>query len=158
MEHDLFIRLARARDLLAESGGRPVRLEDAARCAHLSKFHFLRLFEQAFGETPHAFAQRQRIDRARTLLVREDLPVTEVCFEVGYSSLGSFSALFRRMTGESPVEFRRRARPVFAVEWSAGPLFIPMCYVEQFTGFAEAPQDSQFSRSAGAEASAILSA
>lgn len=144
MDHDLFKRLCRARDLLAASADQPIALADAATVAHLSKFHFLRMFARAFGQTPHAFVQHQRIHRARALLAH-DRPVTEVCMDVGYTSLGSFSTLFRRETGESPEQFRRRTSRIFAIRWAAGPVYIPGCFIEHFVG--SPIEEPQFRRS-----------
>src|ERR1700741_3228418 len=98
--HDeLSRRLCRSRDFIAAGIDQPLRLADAAREACMSPFHYHRLFARTFGETPHEFLTRQRIDRAKELLARENLPVTEVCLAVGYESLGSFSSLFRAKIG-----------------------------------------------------------
>src|SRR5689334_16373156 len=107
VEEETFARLCRSRDFLAASLDQPVRLTDAAGEACLSPFHYHRMFARAFGETPHHFVQRLRIDRARQLLARDYVPVTEVCLAVGYESLGSFSVLFRSRVGCSPMEYRR---------------------------------------------------
>src|SRR5580704_13397255 len=90
IDHDLFVRLSRSRDLLANSFYRPITLDEAAREACISKFHYLRLFERAFGETPHAFLRRRRFQEASRLLLAGNLPVTEICFEVGYENVQSF--------------------------------------------------------------------
>src|SRR5262249_21162219 len=94
-----------------------VTLENAAKQACLSPFHFSRVFTQVFGETPHEFVTKMRVEEAKKLLLAGDSSVTEICFEIGYESLGSFSARFRSLTGLSPKEFRgRRGGPsgVFA--------------------------------------------
>ena len=85
-------------------------LDAIAREAFLAPHHFHRLFRGAFGKTPHDYLVGLRIARARTLLEGTELPVTQICFEVGFESLGSFSALFHREVGVSPTSFRRRAR------------------------------------------------
>jgi AraC-like DNA-binding protein len=123
-------RLCRARDWLAAHFDRRKSLEDAARVACLSPFYFGRLFAGAFGETPHELLTRLRIDRAKRLLLSDTVSVTDICFDVGYESLGSFSARFRTRTGLSPAAFRREARRTFGgfarKRW---PLFyIPACY------------------------------
>jgi AraC-like DNA-binding protein len=87
------------------------------------------MFARAFGETPHDFLRRQRIDRAKQLLARDHLPVTEVYLSVGYESLGSFSMLFRSMVGRSPVEYRRGIRRIFPVPEGAIFRFVPACYL-----------------------------
>jgi AraC-like DNA-binding protein len=129
VEEETFARLCRSRDFLAANLDRPVRLEDAAGAACLSPFHFHRMFARAFGETPHDFLRRQRIDRAKQLLARDHLPITEVCLSVGYESLGSFSMLFRSMVGRSPMEFRRGIRRIFPVPEQAVFRFVPACYL-----------------------------
>ena len=83
-----------------------VTLQDAAREAHLSPYHFHRSFTLVFNETPHSYLTRLRLERAQTLLIK-GLPVTEVCGAVGFESLGSFSALFRRRFGVPPSKWRR---------------------------------------------------
>ena len=126
-------RLSRARDYLGAYYRERVTLEDAARESCLSRFHFNRVFTRAFGETPHEFVTRMRIDQAKKLLLAENQRVTEICFELGYESLGSFSAKFRSFTGLSPAEFRRQARMAFGGFASHWPLYyIPACYQRFF--------------------------
>jgi AraC family transcriptional regulator len=103
---ELYRRLYRARDFIAASFDQPLTLDDIARVACLSTNHFLRTFQQLFRQTPHQFLTEQRLLRAQLLLIT-DLPVTEICATVGFESLGSFSSLFRRKLGVSPIEFRR---------------------------------------------------
>jgi AraC-like DNA-binding protein len=124
-----FRRLCRARDLLAASYNASVPLDRAAREACLSPFHFQRVFRRTFGETPHDFLTRLRMDQARQLLAAGDLPVTEVCLEVGYSSLGTFSSRFAALTGQSPTAFRREARRFIAPVHGWHVLYIPACFV-----------------------------
>jgi AraC-like DNA-binding protein len=126
---DLFRRLCRSRDYLAAGLDQPLRLADAAREAYLSPYHYHRLFARAFGETPHDFLTRLRIDRAKHLLARDQLRVTEVCFAVGYESLGSFSSRFRNLVGYSPSEYQRSLRKIFPVPSLAVCQFIPGCFL-----------------------------
>ena len=107
---ELWRRLNRARDFLRARFHEPLTLSDAARAACLSPFHFLRSFRAVFGVTPHAYLTSCRLERARFLLERTELPVTAVCLEAGFTSLGSFSTLFRRASGASPRDWRRRHR------------------------------------------------
>lgn len=124
-----FARLARARDFVGANYRDRITLENAAREACLSPFHFNRLFAQAFNETPHEFQTRMRIDAAKKLLLAENESVTEICLEVGYESLGSFSQRFRSLTGLSPAQFRREARISFGGFAAHWPLYyIPACY------------------------------
>jgi AraC-like DNA-binding protein len=109
--------------------GRPVSLPDVAARANLSPYHFLRVYKRAYGETPHEFLTRLRIERAKTLLARGSHNVTEACFEVGFSSLGSFSSLFAGRVGLSPSEYRRHARSGISVPSSVRTLFFPLCFL-----------------------------
>lgn len=115
LRHAGFRRLCRARDLLTEPTDLPLSIADIARDAQMSPSHFIRQFEAVFGLTPHQFRIDARLDLARRLLARGDSSVTDVCMEVGFSSLGSFSALFLRRVGESPSGYRRRARALVSV-------------------------------------------
>jgi AraC-like DNA-binding protein len=98
-----FRRLVRARDLLADD---TLSVRDVAARVRLSPFHFIRVFGAVFGDTPHQFRTRVRLERARALLARGS-SVTDTCFEIGFSSVGSFSALFTRWNGAPPSAFRR---------------------------------------------------
>jgi AraC-like DNA-binding protein len=136
-------RLCRARDFLAARFDRRVPLADAAREAFLSPFYFGRLFAEAFGETPHEFVTRLRIDRAKRLLLSDGASVTDICFDVGYESLGSFSARFHSLTGLSPAAFRREGRRTFGGFRSRWPLFyVPACF-QYFYLRSETPQESR---------------
>jgi AraC-like DNA-binding protein len=131
-----FARLSRARDYLGACYRDRVTLEKAAAHACLSPFHFNRLFAEAFGETPHEFVTRLRMDEAKKLLLAENHSVTDICFDLGYESLGSFSVKFRSMTGLSPAAFRRQARVSFggfASHWAL--YYIPACYQRFFPGW-----------------------
>jgi AraC-like DNA-binding protein len=123
-----FRRLCRARDLLAAGFQERIPLERAAREACLSPFHFLRSFARVFGETPHEFVTRLRMDTAQRLLAAGELPVTEVCFEAGYTSLGTFSARFSARTGQAPSEYRRAAQRWVAPLGGWRTYRIPACY------------------------------
>jgi AraC family transcriptional regulator len=106
---ELHKRVLRGRQAMDEMLGENLALKTVARLANLSPFHFHRTFCAVFGETPHAYRTRRRLDRAARLLKETDLPVTEVCFDAGFESLGSFSTLFRKKYGVSPSEFRRQS-------------------------------------------------
>ncbi|HUB76335.1 MAG TPA: helix-turn-helix transcriptional regulator [Solirubrobacteraceae bacterium] len=106
--------LRRARDLMDREYARPLDVAAIARAALMSPAHFSRQFRAAYGETPHAYLMTRRIERAKALLRRGDMAVTEVCFEVGCSSLGSFSASFTRLSGETPTAYRGRDHSLLA--------------------------------------------
>jgi AraC-like DNA-binding protein len=133
LHDDTFRRLCRARDLLADEYHSRVLLVQAAREACLSEFHFHRLFRATFGETPHDFLTRLRMDCARRLLASER-SVTEVCFEVGYGSLGSFSSKFRSHFGLSPVEYQREVRRIFGYSAPWRVLMVPGCFLQMEAG------------------------
>jgi AraC-like DNA-binding protein len=100
--------LRRARDLIDREYARPLDVAALARTALMSTAHFSRQFRAAYGETPYAYLMTRRIERAKALLRRGDMSVTEVCMEVGCTSLGSFSARFTELVGETPTAYRAR--------------------------------------------------
>ena len=122
-----FRRLCSARDRLAALEEPLPSVREIAQDVGISPFHFIRQFEAVFGLTPHQFRTDRRIERARQLLVRGELSVTEVCLEVGFSSLGSFSDLFARRVGTSPSAYRRRARAQVQVPRALPELWTPGC-------------------------------
>jgi len=103
---DTYRRLARARRLIDECYHLPLDLDQISSEACLSRFHFLRLFRRAFNKTPHQYLRDRRIERAKELLSSSGLTVTDVCFEVGFESLGSFSTLFHKHVGFPPIAYR----------------------------------------------------
>jgi AraC-like DNA-binding protein len=125
---DVPVHLRRARDFADRHYAEPLSLSEIAGVAGLSKYHFLRLFRATYGITPMEYVSQRRIERAQDLLRATNLTVTEVCFAVGFSSLGSFSSRFRRLVGESASEFQRR--------YADGAPHIPGCFVFMW-GLAE---------------------
>jgi AraC-like DNA-binding protein len=117
-------RLRRVRDRIDRDYARPLDVEALARGAHMSAGHLSRQFRSAYGESPYGYLMTRRIERAMALLRRGDLSVTEVCFEVGCSSLGSFSTRFAELVGEPPSVYRQR------VHATSG---IPSCLSKQVT-------------------------
>jgi AraC-like DNA-binding protein len=101
-------RLRRARDRMDREYAQPLDVPALARTALMSPAHFARRFRETYSETPYAYLLTRRIERAKALLRRGDLSVTEVCFEVGCASLGSFSARFTELVGEPPSAYRAR--------------------------------------------------
>jgi AraC-like DNA-binding protein len=102
-------RLRRARDRMDRDYALPLDVPALARGAFMSPGHFQRSFRAAYGETPYSYLMTRRIERAKALLRRGDLSVTEVCFEVGCTSLGSFSSRFTELVGETPSAYRARS-------------------------------------------------
>jgi AraC-like DNA-binding protein len=119
---DLNRRLLRARDAMDRAYAEPLDVRAVAAVAHLSEAHFIRSFRATFGETPHRYLQRRRVERSMFLLRETDRNITDVCFDVGFTSLGTFSRTFREIIGETPSEYRLGHGPILAPDciWMAG--------------------------------------
>ncbi len=102
-------RLLRARDTMDRAFADALDIEALAKSVHLSRAHFIRSFRETFGETPHRYLQRRRIERAMAFLRETDRSITDICFDVGFASLGTFSRTFSAIVGESPSAYRARA-------------------------------------------------
>ncbi len=135
-------RLLRARDAMDRSYSEPLNIRTVAAVAHVSEAHFIRSFRAVFGETPHRYLQRRRVERSMFLLRETDRSVTEICLDVGFSSLGTFSRLFKEIVGESPSDYRLGNGPIIA------PNCVQMAYTRpreaakpgaQLSSFGEAP-------------------
>jgi AraC-like DNA-binding protein len=124
-------RLRRARDLMDREYARPLDVAELARAALMSTAHFSRQFRAAYGETPYAYLMTRRIERAKSLLRRGDLSVTDVCLAVGCTSLGSFSARFTQVVGETPTAYRARDH--------RGLVRVPGCIARELTRPGRAP-------------------
>ena len=107
---DVLERLGRAREFIDHCYDHPLSLEQMSEKACFSRYHFLRLFRQTYEKTPHQYLIERRIEKAKELLIADDLRVTDVCFEVGFQSLGSFSSLFQKRVGHAPITYREKAR------------------------------------------------
>jgi AraC-like DNA-binding protein len=101
-------RMLKARDTMDRAFAQPLDIPSLARVAHVSEAHFSRQFRATFSETPHRYLQRRRVERAMELLRETDRPVSEICLDVGFNSLGTFSRTFRDILGESPSAYRAR--------------------------------------------------
>ena len=141
MSRPSYHRLVIARELLRERYSEPLPLRELAAAAGLSEFHFLRAYRAAFGETPHQHFTRLRLEHAKRALAR-GAAVTDVCFDVGYSSLGSFSALFARATGRSPRAWQREVRALVPVPADLPRLYIPNCFLSFFVDPVPLPLSS----------------
>ena len=115
---DLNRRLLRARDAMDRAYAEPLDVPAVAAVAHLSEAHFIRSFRACFGETPHRYLQRRRVERSMFLLRETDRSVTDICFDVGFTSLGTFSRTFREIVGETPSGYRA----------GHGPMVAPNCF------------------------------
>ena len=110
-------RLLRARDAMDRAYAEPLNVRAVAAVAHISVAHFSRSFRAVFGETPHRYLQRRRVERSMFLLRDTDRSVTDICFDVGFTSRGTFSRTFREIMGESPSDYRV----------GHGPMVVPNC-------------------------------
>jgi transcriptional regulator GlxA family with amidase domain len=116
-------RMLRARDAMDRRYAEPLDVPALAAIAHLSASQFSRVFKDTFGETPHRYLQRRRVERAMTLLRQTDRPVTQVAWDVGFASLGTFSRTFSAIVGCPPSEFRA----------THGPVQVPTCFIAAWT-------------------------
>lgn len=116
-------RMLRARDEMDRRFADPLDIPTLAAVAHLSPSQFGRVFKDVFGETPHRYLQRRRVERAMTLLRQTDRPVTDITWDVGFASLGTFSRTFSNVVGRSPSEFRAEHAPVA----------VPSCFIAAWT-------------------------
>jgi AraC-like DNA-binding protein len=126
-EADIYRRLCRARDFIDHCYDHPLNLDQISSQACFSRYHFLRLFRQAFDKTPHQYLIERRIEKAKELLSADDLRVTDVCFEVGFQSLGSFSSLFHKCVGHAPNTYREKRRQTQAAKRK-----IPGCFLVMY--------------------------
>ena len=120
---DVNRRMLRARDEMDRRYAEPLDVPTLASVTHLSASQFGRLFKQVYGETPHRYLQRRRIERAMTLLRQTDRPITDVAFDVGFASIGTFSSTFARIVGQSPTRFRAQHEAVA----------VPSCFIAAWT-------------------------
>jgi AraC-like DNA-binding protein len=111
-------RLLRARDAMDRTYAEPLNVRTVAAVAHISEAHFSRSFRAVFGETPHRYLQRRRVERAMFLLRETERTVTDICLDVGFNSLGTFSRTFRDVVGETPIAYRERG----------GVMAVPTCF------------------------------
>jgi AraC-like DNA-binding protein len=138
----LTVHLRRAHDHIDRHFAEPLDLDEIAGIAGVSKYHFVRSFRMTYGETPMRYLTRRRIERAQDLLRAANLTVTEICMLVGFSSLGSFSARFSQLVGESPTAYRDRYA-------KNGVPRIPGCYLFMGSvGVAQFPRSTELSSGA----------
>ena len=135
---DLNRRLLRARDAMDRAYAEPLDVRAVAAVAHISPAHFSRSFRDVFGETPHRYLQRRRVERAMFLLRETDRSVTDVCFDVAFSSLGTFSRTFRDIVGETPSAYRRGHGPIVA------PHCVQLAAMRPRVAAAGSPRSSSF--------------
>ena len=131
VDSEVFDRLSTAREFIDDCFDECLDLATIARRAHLSPFHFQRLFRNVFELTPHQYMTRRRIERAKELLIHTEAEISEICLIVGFQSLGSFSTLFSRLTGFSPSAYRHRFGRGFRINvlYPTPKPRIPSCFL-----------------------------
>lgn len=125
----LLPRLIRAKLFIEHHYQEPIRVEHIARAAFLSPFHFIRAFKHRFGATPHNYVRRKRIEKACDLLASSGDSVSEIAWKVGFESVSSFTTIFRKITGESPTEYRNRIMQRQAAIHAEPKRYIPNCFL-----------------------------
>ena len=121
-------RMLRARDAMDRTYAEPLDIPSLARIACVSEAHFIRTFKDTFGETPHRYLQRRRIERSMSMLRDGTRSVTDICLEVGFGSLGTFSRTFHEIVGQSPAAYRKAAREVQQPDRR-----VPTCFTMSWT-------------------------
>jgi len=129
-----FKRLSAGRDYIADNYLDPFSLSRAANNSHMSPYHFSRVFKKIYSETPNQFLIRLRIEKAKKMLITENLSVSEICERVGYISLGSFSSLFLKQVGMPPTLYRRTLWALSTETFHFPSQVIPSCYAYHFLG------------------------
>ena len=119
--------MLRSRDAIDRAYANPLDIASLAEVAHVSEAHYIRTFRATFGETPHRYLQRRRVERAMELLRESERPVTEICLDVGFNSLGTFSRTFSEIVGESPSAYRAR------FSGAGKALLVPACFAMAWT-------------------------
>ncbi len=141
---DVNRRLLRARDAMDRAYAEPLDVRAVAAVAYISPAHFSRSFRDVFGETPHRYLQRRRVERSMFLLRETDRSVTDICFDVGFTSLGTFSRTFRKVVGETPSGYRSGHGPVVA------PHCVQLAAMRPREAAGETAQSSSFGEAAAA--------
>ena len=134
INHYQYRKICLGRDYLAERYSESFCLTEAAKYSCMSQYHFCRVFTKIFGESPYKFVIRLRIEKAKSMLITENFSVSEICEGIGYSSIGSFSILFREKTGMSPTQYRRRLWSLSSEPLSFPMQSIPLCYAYHLFG------------------------
>jgi AraC-like DNA-binding protein len=144
---DLNRRLLRARDAMDRAYAEPLDVRAVAAVAYISPAHFSRSFRAVFGETPHRYLQRRRVERSMFLLRETERSVTGICFDVGFTSLGTFSRTFRKIVGETPSAYRLGNGPIVA------PHCVQLAAMRPRTVAEASTQSSSFGEASAAAAS-----
>lgn len=131
LTNDTYLRIVNAKIFIDENYHEPIDLEQVSRKAFFSRFHFHRLFTKVYQQTPHQYLTKKRIEKAKELLA-DNKPVTEVCNEVGFESIGSFSILFKKEIGFAPAYYRNMAWLKKQEARQQPKKFIPHCFIDNY--------------------------
>ena len=131
LANDIYQRISAAKIFIDENYHEPIDLDEISQQAFLSRFHFHRLFTKIYRRTPHQYLTQKRLDKAKDLL-SENKPVTQVCAEVGFESIGSFSVLFKKEIGFAPTYYRNMAWLKKQEQKEQPKKFIPHCFIESY--------------------------
>ena len=138
--------MLRARDAMDRAYAEPLDVRAVAAVAHVSEGHFIRTFRAVFGETPHRYLQRRRVERSMFLLRETDRSVTDICLDVGFSSLGTFSRTFREIVGETPSDYCLGHGPIVT------PHCVQLAAMRPMVGASERIESSSFGEAVAASA------
>ena len=130
--NDIYVRIVSAKIFMDDNYDQSISLEQISKQAYLSKFHFHRIFRTIYKKTPHEYLTAKRMEKAKLLLEKEGISITDVCNCVGFESLGSFSLLFKKQNGFAPQYYRNIAYLKKKLAQQQPKRFIPHCYVETF--------------------------
>ena len=132
LSSETYQRIVSAKIFIDENFHESIDLEQISQKAYLSRFHFHRLFTRIYKKTPHQYLTQKRLEAAKNLLAKEGISVTDVCNQIGFESLGSFSSLFRKESGYSPQYYRNIAWLKKKLSKEQPRRFIPHCFIEQY--------------------------
>ena len=129
---DTYVRLVRAKEFIDRHYMKPICLSEISKNSFFSTYHFIRLFKKAFHTTPHQYLIKRRIEKAKQLASGHDLSITTICYSIGFASPGSFSLLFKKYTGYSPLEYKLKAIAKQKEAVKNPQILIPGCFVYMY--------------------------
>lgn len=135
IKHFQYKKICAGRDYLQEHFSDAFSLVEVAKHSNMSQYHFSRVFTKIFGESPNTFVARLRIEKAKKILITENVSITVVCERVGYSSVGSFSSLFNEKVGMPPTQYRRKLWDLASDPLTFPMQSIPLCFAQNLFGF-----------------------
>lgn len=133
-DSEFYKRIIRAKEFINDCYSEQINIDRIAREAYFSPYHFIRMFKQTYHITPHQYLTLRRIERAKELLKDENYSITDICFELGFESPGSFSTLFSRYTGLSPLKFRNLSIRKIYLSVNFPEKLVPGCFLSFYKG------------------------